>query len=282
MKDFLFRAFALTCLLITVLVMVLLFVCTVYEAWPMVSFSFITSVYSRFPARAGVYASLAASFWLMGLSILMAVPVGTGAGIFMEEYLRKNRWADILEANIINLAGIPPVIYGILGLELVTQLFHRGFSLFAGAFILSLMILPSIIVNTRESCRSVPLSLKSAAQALGASRWQTIERVILPYAFPSLCSGVLKAIARVAGTTAPLLVMGGLAYIPFAPTRLTDPFTALPVQIYDWILKPEREFAANAAAGILILLLVTVPLNMFAMQIRKKVRLKSESEFPVR
>lgn len=282
MKDLLFRIFALTCLLLTVLVMIVLFTGTVYEAWPMVSVAFIGNVYSRFPAHAGVFASLMATVWLMGLSICMAVPIGTGAGIFMEEYLRKNRWSDILEANIINLAGIPPVIYGILGLELVTQLFHRGFSLFAGAFILSLMILPSIIVTTREACRSVPSSLKSAAQALGASRWQTIERVILPFAYPSLFAGVLKAIARVAGTTAPLLIMGSLAYIPFAPTRLTDPFTALPVQIYDWILKPEREFAANAAAGILILLLITVPLNMFAMQIRKKARLRSESEFPVR
>lgn len=282
MKDLLFRAFALTCLLLTVLVMILLFAGTIYEAWPMLSFSFLGNVYSRFPAHSGVFASLTATVFLMGLSILMAVPIGTGAGIFMEEYLLKNRWSDILEANIINLAGIPPVIYGILGLELVTQLFHRGFSLFAGALVLSLMILPSIIVNTRESCRAVPASLKSAALALGASRWQIIERIILPYAYPSLFGGMLKAIARVAGTTAPLLIMGGLAYIPFAPTRLTDPFTALPVQIFDWILKPEREFSANAAAGILILLLVTTPLNIVAMQIRKKARLRSESEFPHR
>jgi len=281
MKNLLFKIFALTCLVLMLSVMVLLFVCTIYAAWPRLSFHFLTTVYSRFPARSGIFASLMASFWLMCLTILMAVPVGTGAGIYMEEYLRKNRWSLILEANIVNLAGIPPVIYGILGLELVTQLSHSGFSLVSGALVLSLMVLPSIIVNTRDAIRAVPPNLKVASVALGASRWQTIERVILPFALPSLISSVLKAVARIAGTTAPLLIMGGLAYIPFAPTRLSDPFTALPVQVFDWILRPQQAFAANAAAGILVLLLITVPLNILAMRIRKRVPGSKKSDLPL-
>jgi len=280
-KNLLFKIFAISCLGLNLLVLVILFIGTLYTAWPRLSGSFLTHVYSRNPEHAGIYASLMASFWLMGLSILMAVPIGTGAGIYMEEYLRKNRWSQILEANIINLAGIPPVIYGILGLELVTQFFHSDFTMVAGAFVLSLMVLPSIIVNTRESFRSVPPSLKAASIALGASKWQTIERVILPYAFRSLVAGVLKAIARVAGTTAPLLIMGGLAYIPFAPSHLNDPFTALPVQIFDWILKPKNEFSANAAAAILILLCITVPLNLLSLRIRKVVQGGSRSDLPL-
>lgn len=280
-KNFIFKVFAIGCLCLTLLVLVILFVGTLYTAWPRLSPAFLLNVYSRFPARSGIYASLMASFWLMGLSVLMAVPIGTGAGIYMEEYLRKNRWSQILEANIINLAGIPPVIYGILGLELVTQFLHSDFTIVSGALVLSLMVLPSIIVNTRESFRAVPPSLKAASLALGASKWQTIERVIFPFAFRSLLAGIFKAIARVAGTTAPLLIMGGLAYIPFAPHRLGDPFTALPVQIFDWILKPRNEFAANAAAGILILLLITLPLNIMAMRIRKQVKGAGRSDLPL-
>lgn len=279
-KNLLFRIFALACLCLTMGIMLLLFAGTLYIAWPRLSLAFFTETSSRHPAHSGIFASLIATAWLMGLSVLMVVPVGTGAGIYMEEYLRRNRWSQILEANIVNLAGIPAIIYGILGLELVTQLFHSGFSLFSGALVLSLMVLPSIIVNTRESIRAVPPSLKAASIALGASKWQTIERVILPFAIPSLIAGILKAIARIAGTTAPLLIMGGLAYIPFAPTSLGDPFTALPVQVFDWIIKPQRIFAANAAAGILVLLLITLPLNMLAMRMRKRVPGSDKSDLP--
>jgi phosphate transport system permease protein len=235
-----------------------------------IDWNFITSFPSRNPGKAGILPALIGTLWIMGLTAIIAIPLGISAGIYLEEYGKKNRLANILEINISNLAGVPSIIYGLLGLEIFGRIMGMGGSLLAGASTLSLLILPIIIVSTREALKAVPTSIKEASFAMGASKWQTVWYQLLPASFGGIVTGVILALSRAIGETAPLIVIGALAYVPFVPSSPADEFSVLPIQIFNWIGRPQKGFAINAASAIIILLLVTFILNGFAMFLRNR------------
>jgi phosphate transport system permease protein len=235
-----------------------------------IDWEFITSFPSRRAEKAGILPALAGTLWIMGLTAIIAIPLGISAGIYLEEYGRKNRLSRILEVNISNLAGVPSIIYGLLGLEIFGRIMGMGGSLLAGASTLSLLILPIIIVSTREAIKAVPSSIKEASFAMGASKWQTIWHQLLPASFGGIITGVILALSRAIGETAPLIVIGALAYVPFVPSGPSDEFSVLPIQIFNWIGRPQKGFAVNAASAIIILLIVTFVLNGFAMFLRNR------------
>ncbi|GAB3241278.1 phosphate ABC transporter permease PstA [Hymenobacter seoulensis] len=232
--------------------------------------AFFTSLPSRFPAKAGIYTALLGTLWILGLTAVVAIPVGVGAGIYLEEYARKSRWAYGLEINISNLAGVPSIIYGLMGLDIFVRLLHWGESVLTAAVTLALLILPVIIVATREALRAVPSSYRDASYGLGATQWQTTRYQVLPAAAAGIMTGIILALARAVGETAPLIVIGVLAYVPFAPTSPRDEYSALPVQIFNWISRPQAGFATNAAAAILVLLAITFLLNGTAILLRNR------------
>lgn len=240
----------------------------IYQGIDRLSWEFIMSLPSRFAERSGIYTAWIGTLWILVLTTLISFPVGVGAGIYLEEYGRKSKLSTFLEINIANLAGVPSIIYGLLGLEVFVRLLKMGNSILAGALTLSLLILPIIIVATREAIRAVPRSIKEASVALGASKWQTISRQILPASFGGILTGVILAISRAVGETAPLIVIGALAYVPFAPRGPLDEFTVLPIQIFNWVSRPQHEFVINAAAAIIVLLAITFLLNGIAVYLR--------------
>ena len=232
------------------------------------TWDFIRNLPSRFPAKAGIRSALAGSLWLLGLTTVISVPIGIGAAIYLEEYAIKNRWRTLVQTNIANLAGVPSIVYGILGLGLFVRFMALERSILAGALTLSLVVLPIIILASQEALRAVPPSIRSASFALGATKWQTVWHQVLPASIPGIMTGVILAIARALGEAAPLLAIGAVAYIPFAPSRLSDEFTALPIQIFNWSARPQEDFHSVAAAGIIVLLGVLICLNAIAVFVR--------------
>lgn len=241
-----------------------------YQGLDRLSWDFLMSLPSRFAEQSGIYTAWIGTLWVMVLTTLISFPVGIGAGIYLEEYGRKSRLSTFLEINIANLAGVPSIIYGLLGLEVFVRIMRMGNSILAGALTLTLLILPIIIVSTREALRAVPSSIKDASNALGASKWQTIWNQVLPASFGGILTGVILAISRAVGETAPLIVVGALAYVPFAPRGPLDEFTVLPIQIFNWVSRPQHEFVINAAAAIIVLLLITFVLNGIAVYLRHR------------
>ena len=235
-----------------------------------INWSFFTNLPSRFAEKSGILTALAGMMSLLLFTILIALPIGILAGIYLQEYGANNRFAKFIEINIANLAGVPSVIYGILGLTIFVRLFGMGNSLIAGALTLALLVLPIIIVATREAIKAVPDSLREASYGMGATKWQTTSKIVFPSALGGILTGIILAISRAIGETAPLLVIGALVYVPFIPEGPHDQFTTLPIQIFNWVSRPQAEFIMNAAAGIIVLLLITFLLNGIAIYIRGK------------
>lgn len=269
-KDKLFKGLGLTATFSCLLILVIFLGFIVYQGAGRLSWDFLMALPSRFADESGIYTAWIGTVWVLVLTTLVSFPVGVGAGIYLEEYGKKSKWSTFLEINIANLAGVPSIIYGLLGLEVFVRISKMGNSILAGALTLSLLILPIIIVSTRESIRAVPKSIKDASRALGASKWQTIWKQILPASFGGILTGVILAISRAVGETAPLIVIGALAYVPFAPTGPLDEFTVLPIQIFNWVSRPQHEFVINAAAGIIVLLLITFLMNGIAVYLRHR------------
>jgi len=242
----------------------------VLEGAARIDFDFLTEFSSRKAEKAGILPAWVGSVWILGLTVLIAVPIGIASGIFFEEYAKKNKLTYILEINIANLAGVPSIIYGLLGLEIFGRIVGWGPSLLTGAFTLALLILPIIIVATREALKAVPQTLRDASFALGATKWQTIWMQILPSSMGGILTGSILALSRAVGETAPLIIIGALAYVPFIPSTPMDQFTVLPMQIYDWTSRPQHAFLINAAAAIIVLLLITFVLNGIAIYFRNK------------
>jgi phosphate transport system permease protein len=212
----------------------------------------------------------------MVITCIIALPLGIGAGIYLEEYAKKNWLTNFIEINIANLAAVPSIIYGLLGLGVFVQYFNLDRSVLAGGLTLALLILPMIIISTREALRAIPFSIREASYAIGATKWQTVYNQILPASIGSIMTGVILAMSRAIGETAPLIAIGALTYIAFLPQRLSDPFTVLNIQIFNWISRPQKGFFANAAAGIIVLLCLTLIMNTAAIILRhhyqKKIR----------
>lgn len=235
------------------------------------NWNFLTSFPSRFPSKAGILTALVGSVWVISLTILFALPIGVGTAIYLENYAdKKSRFFKVLDLNIANLAGVPAIVYGMLGLMIFVRLMNFGSSILSGALTLSLLILPVIIIASQEAIKAVPSSLRDASLALGASQWQTVSRVIIPYALPGILTGVILAVSRAMGEAAPLIMIGGAGYVGFLPTSPMDVFSALPLQIYNWTSRPQTEFQNVAAAGIIVLLILLLTLNGIAVYIRNR------------
>lgn len=234
------------------------------------SWQFLTSYPSRRASEAGVLPALVGSVYVIGITALIAVPLGVGAAIYLEEYERKGRLSRLIEINIANLAGVPSIIYGLLGLGLFVRTLGMGRSVVAGASTLALLVLPTVIISTREALRAVPKSLREGSYALGATQWQTIQYQVLPAALPGILTGLILALSRAIGETAPLITIGALTYVPFLPDGIWSPFTVLPIQIFNWVSRPQAAFAENAAAGILILLVLLLTMNAVAIVVRDR------------
>lgn len=273
------KAFRAICLLALGLPLLLLFVLladALLDAWPRLGWDFLTGYPSRKPALAGILPALVGSLYLMLLTALIAIPVGVGAAIYLEEYARPGRLTSLIELNISNLAGVPSIIYGLLGLELFVRAMNMGRSLLAGAATLALLLLPMVIMASREALRTVPRSLREASFALGADRWQTIRHVVLPMCMPGVLTGVILSLARAIGETAPLITIGAFAYVAFLPDSVHSVFTALPIQIFDWVSRPQPEFHINAAAGIVVLLVLMLLLNGVAIWLRGRLQRRND------
>lgn len=270
-KAFMSQAFAVLCLLTTVfcvLVLVLLLASIFYHGFPWLTAKFLTSFPSRFPAKAGILPALVSSIWLIGLTTLFAVPIGVGAAVYLEEYAKASRWRSLVQLNISNLAGVPSIVYGILGLGLIVRAMMLGHSILAGALTLTLVVLPIIILAAQEALRAVPDSIRRASYALGATKWQTVRHQVLPAAVPGIMTGVILAISRALGEAAPLVVVGAATYMTFVPMSPRDEFSSLPVQIYDWASRPQPEFRDVAGAAIIVLLVLLLVMNAGAVFVR--------------
>ena len=250
------------------------------DGFPRLSWDFIVSYPSRFAGRAGILSALMGTVWVMGFTALFSFPLGVGTAIYLEHYAPKNRITDIIQTNISNLAGVPSIVYGILGLTVFVRWFSLDRSVLAGALTMTLLVLPITIIASREAIRAVPSSLVQASYALGASQWQTIKRIVLPYAFPGILTGSILSMSRAIGETAPLIIIGALTFIAFVPgsngvwNAPTDPFTVLPIQIFNWASRPQQEFLDTAAAGIVVLLTVLLVMNSLAIFLRNKYQRK--------
>ena len=238
------------------------------DGFGVLDWDFLNSFPSRTAEAAGVKPALLGTLWVMAFTALFAVPVGVGAAIYLEEFAGKNLFTKIIEININNLAGVPSVVYGLLGLALFYYWFNLGPSIITGALTLGLLILPIIIVAAREGLRSVPPSIREAAIALGSTKWQAVRFQVLPVAMPTILTGVILALARAIGETAPLIVIGAFTSVFFVPTSPTDAFTVLPIQIYSWISRPLAGFQENAAAGMIVLLVVLLSMSSVAVALR--------------
>ncbi len=237
-------------------------------AW--LDWQFLDSFPSRFPARAGIKSALVGTLYLIVMIAAVSVPVGISAALYLEEFAGKGRLAKIIEVNIANLSGVPSIVYGILGLAIFVRFFALDRSLVSGALTMSLLVLPTIIIASREAIKTVPMSIRYAALSLGATRWQTTWSHVLPASFPGIMTGVILALSRAIGETAPLIMIGALTFVAFTPQSPMDEFTALPIQIYSWVTRPQQEFQQLAAAGIIVLLVVLLLMNATAIYIRSK------------
>jgi phosphate transport system permease protein len=269
-REYYFLALSLMVVSFALLVLAALILDICIDGAPRLSYSFMTSFPSRFADRAGIYSALAGSLGLMALVLVFSLPLGVGAALYLEEYAKKNRLTMLIELNIANLAGVPSIIYGILGLEVFVRMAGFGRSLLAGGLTLSLLVLPIVIISSREALRQIPNSIREGALALGATKWQMVRMQVLPLAMPGIMTGCILAFSRAVGETAPLVTLGALTYVAFLPDSLLSPFSALPIQAFNWISRPQEAFHANAAAAIIVLLLILLVMNGIAVLIRRK------------
>jgi phosphate transport system permease protein len=236
------------------------------------SWDFLNSYPSRIPERAGVKSAILGTIWMMGLTALFTFPLGVGGAIYLEEYAPDNRLTRLLQTNIANLAGVPSIVYGILGLAVFVRYMAMGRSVIAGAATLSLLILPVVIIASQEALRAVPRTLRMGAYAVGATRWQTIRGQVLPAALPGILTGTILSLSRAIGETAPLIMIGALTFIAFPPTGPMSAFTVLPIQIFNWASRPQSEFHDLAAGAIMVLLVILLAMNATAIILRNKYR----------
>lgn len=267
-KLFKFACFALTFFSVLVLIVLLYHIGITGNKY--ISFKFLTAWPSRFPHKAGIKAGIYGTLWLISLTAAISIPIGVLSALFLEEYKIPGKLGKIVEVNVANLAGVPSIVYGLLGLTVFVRFFGLDRSLLSGALTLSLLILPVIIVSSREAIKAVPDAIRFGAYALGASRYQVVFWHVLPIALPGILTGVILALSRAIGETAPLIIVGALTYISYTPESIMDEFTVLPLQIYNWASRPQEEFHYLAAGGIIVLLAVMMSMNFIAVMIRQK------------
>lgn len=267
------RIFQVACLAsigFSIAVLAILLVDVARDGLRWVSWDFLTRFPSRIPERAGIKSAVLGSLWMMVLTAGISFPLGVGAAIYLEEYSPRNWITRLLQTNIANLAGVPSIVYGILGLAIFVRFFGFGRSVLAGAATLALLVLPVVIIAAQEALKAVPNSLREASYGVGATKWQTIRHQVLPVALPGILTGTILSLSRAIGETAPLIMIGALTFIAFSPTSPMDPFTVLPIQIFNWTAKPQAEFHELAAGAIVVLLFVLLVMNAGAIILRNK------------
>jgi phosphate transport system permease protein len=256
--------------LVGVVALFVLLVDVLIDGLPRLNGQLLSSFASRFPERAGVRAALAGSIWLLVLTAAISFPVSVAASVYLEEYAPKGWMTKVIQTNIANLAGVPSIVYGILGLALFVRAMGFDRSILSGALTLSLLVMPVIIMASQEAIRAVPSTIREAAYGLGATRWQVVSHQVLPMAFPGILTGTILALSRAVGETAPLILVGAVGFVAFTPQGIMDQFTVLPLQIYSWISRPQDEFRELAAAGIIVLLLLLLTMNAAAIILRNR------------
>ena len=275
--DVAFQGLALVVLIATLAALAALIADVWRDGASRLSYDFVTSFPSRRAEESGIWHALVGSIYIILLTALLAVPIGVAAAIYLEEYGSRSRAARIIELNITNLAAVPSIIYGLLGLGLFVRMMGFGRSVLAGASTLALLALPVIILSTREALRAVPKSVREGSYALGATKWQTIWYQVLPVALPGILTGLILALSRAIGETAPLIIAGAVTFVTFIPDGIWSPFTVLPIQIFNWVSRPQPEFQVNAAAGILVLLALLLTMNAVAIWLRDSHQKKGTS-----
>jgi phosphate transport system permease protein len=271
--DRLFAVLVFIAAMIGLVVLAVLLVDIARDGIPRLSWDFITSFSSVIPENSGIYPALLSSLWLLALTAIVSVPLGIGAAVYLEEYASDNLLTRLIEVNIANLAGVPSIIYGLLGLGIFVNLLGPitgGQTIVSGALTLSLLILPVIIIATREALRTIPGAVREGGYALGATRWEVIRSHLLPMALPGALTGTILALSRAIGETAPLIVVGAATFITFAPEGPLSGYSALPIQIFYWVSQPQPGFQAAAAAGIVVLMAVLLLTNAVAIWLRNK------------
>jgi phosphate transport system permease protein len=284
-QDFLFNIVGILCTLVGLVTLGALLVDLLMDGTARLSLQFLISFPSRFAERAGILSSWVGTLLIMVVTAFAAVPLGVSAGIYLEEYARRNWVTNIIEINIANLAGVPSIIYGLMALGLLVYQFRLGQSVLTGGLTLAFLILPIVIVATREALRTIPQGIREAAYALGSTKWQVVRHHLLPYSLGGTMTGIIIALSRAIGETAPLITIGALTFIAFLPPPpiqsqppfvsfdwLWSPFSVLPIQMFNWVSRPDQDFVVNAAAAGLVLIVVTLLLNAVAILIRYRVR----------
>ncbi len=272
--DMAFQVAALLVLLVALAALGALISDVIRDGVPRLTWDFITGYPSRRASRAGILPALTGSVFIILLTAAFALPIGVAAAIYLEEYGKRNFLARAIELNITNLSAVPSIIYGLLGLGVFVRVMGMGRSVLAGASTLALLALPVVILSTREALRAVPGSIREGSYALGATKWQTIWHQVLPIATPGILTGLILALSRAIGETAPLITMGALTYVAFLPNSVWSSFTVLPIQIFNWTSRPQQEFHANAAAGILVLMALLLTMNAVAIWLRDRYQRK--------
>jgi phosphate transport system permease protein len=284
-QDLRFATLGFVVLFVTMVTLLALIADFMVDGIPRISIEFLTSYPSRRPEQAGILSAWVGSALVMFVTAALAVPIGVASGVYLEEYAPKNWFTDLIEINVTNLAGVPSIIYGLLALGLFVHTFHLGQTILVAGMTLALLILPIIIVATREALRGVPLELREAAYGIGADKWQAVSMYLLPVAWPGILTGAIVGMSRAIGETAPVITIGALAFIAFLPPSpvqhtfpfinfdwLHSPFTVMPIQMFNWISRPQHGFHVNAAATGVILLAMTLLMNGLAIYIRYRIR----------
>lgn len=286
----------LSAVLVGIVGLVVLLTQILIQGAPWLSWTFVSGFPSRHAEEAGLLSALAGTIWLMALTAVFTVPIGVGAAIYLEEYAPRNWITNLIEINLSNLAGVPSIVYGLLGLAVFVQFFglavlvdfqilgldfyYRftglGRTLLAGSMTLALLVLPIVILASREAIRTVPNSHRQAAYALGADKWQVIRGVVLPASIPGILTGTILAMSRAIGEAAPIIAIGALVYVTFIPTNPLDGYSALPLQIFNWVSRPQEEFRGLAAAGIIVLLAILLSMNAGAILLRDRYQVKTD------
>lgn len=270
LAELVLRGLCLGAAVLPVLLLLALVADVVQQSSGRLGWDFITSYPSRHPEQAGILPGIAGSLWLITITAGVALPVGVGAALYLEEYGGRGRLANLIEVNLANLAGVPSIIYGLLGLELFVRFLGMGRSLAAGGLAMALLVLPIVIMSSREALRTVPNGLREAGLALGSTRWQVTRQIVLPMALPGILTGAILAVARAIGEAAPLIILGALTYVDFLPDGPGSPFTVLPIQIFNWVSRPQPGFVVDAAAGIVVLLVTLLVLSGTAIYLRNR------------
>ena len=271
-----FLAFCLLGVLVAMMGLISLLIQIILQGYEWVTPNLIFNYPSRHPEQAGLWPALIGTLYMMGLTALITVPTGVGAAIYLEEYAPKNWITSFIEINTSNLAGVPSIVYGLLGLSIFVYFLKLERSILAGSLTMSLLILPVLILASREAIKAVPRAHREAAFALGGDKWQVVKMAVLPNAFPGILTGVILALSRAIGEAAPMVAITALVYITFIPVTPMDRFTVMPIQIFNWISRPQDDFRGLAAGGIIVLLILLLSMNSVAVILRNKFQKKSE------